>query len=308
MPCALVEKAVFGLLRICQCLLLYKENLADELLRSLHFVLKLNDRVAHTYCEHITQEVTWLVKANATHIRSQMGWHTIINLLSITARHPDVSETGFDALIFIMSQEVHLSPANYILCADASRQFAEFRHGQAERSLHALDLMAGSISCLSRWSHETKGEETAEKVSRDIGEMWLRLVQGLKKVCLDMREEVRNHTLTSLQRCLKGVIDGVNLDLPQAAWLQCFDMVVFTLLDDLLEISQNHFTKDYRNIEGTLVLAMKLLSKVFLQLLHDLSQLTTFCKLWLGVFTSMEKYMKAKIKGKRSEKLQDLVP
>ncbi|KAF6154503.1 hypothetical protein GIB67_028395, partial [Kingdonia uniflora] len=76
-----------------------------------------------------------------------------------------------------------------------------------------------------------------------------------------MREEVRNHTLTSLQRCLMGVVDGVNLDLPQAAWLQCFDMVVFTLLDDLLEILQNHFTKDYRNIEGTLVLAMKLLSK-----------------------------------------------
>ncbi|KAF6162525.1 hypothetical protein GIB67_003071 [Kingdonia uniflora] len=257
MPCALVEKAVFGLLLICQRLLPYKKNLADELLWSLHFVLKLNDRVAHTYCEHITQEVTRLVKANATHIRSQMGWHTIINLLSITARHPDASETGFDVLIIIMSQG---------------------------------------------------GEEAAEKVFRDIGEMWLRLVQGLRKVCLDMREEVRNHTLTSLQRCLMGVVDGVYLDLPQAAWLQCFDMVVFTLLDDLLELSQNHFTKDYRNIEGTLVLAMKLLSKVFLQLLHDLSQLTTFCKLWLGVLTSMEKYMKAKIKGKRSKKLQDLVP
>ncbi|KAF6154505.1 hypothetical protein GIB67_028397 [Kingdonia uniflora] len=171
MPCALVEKTVFGFLRICQRLLPYKDNLADELLRSLHFVLKLNDRVAHTYCEHITQEVTGLVKANATHIRSQMEWHTIINLLSITARHPDASETGFDTLIFIMSQGVHLSPANYILCVDASRQFAEFRHGLAERSLHALDLMAGSISCLSPWSHETKGEEAAEKVSRDIGEM-----------------------------------------------------------------------------------------------------------------------------------------
>ncbi|KAF6137057.1 hypothetical protein GIB67_030821 [Kingdonia uniflora] len=307
-PCALVEKAVFGLLRICQRLLPYKENLADELLRSLQLVSKLNDRVAHAYCEHITQEVTHLVKANAAHIKSQMGWRTIISLLSITARHPDASETGFDAFIFIMSEGAHLSPANYVLCVDASKQFAESRHGQAERSLHALDLMAGSISCLARWSHETKGEEAAEKVSRDIGEMWLRLVQGLRKVCLDMREEVRNHALTSLQRCLTGVVDGVNLGLPHAAWLQCFDMVVFTLLDDLLEISQSHSTKDYRNIEGTLVLALKLLSKVFLLLLHDLSQLTTFCKLWLGVLSRMEKYMKAKIKGKRSEKLQDLVP
>ncbi|KAF6159530.1 hypothetical protein GIB67_032301 [Kingdonia uniflora] len=96
MPCALVEKAVFKLLRICQRLLPYKENLADELFRSLHLVLKHNDRV-------------------------------------------------------------HLSPTNYVLCVDASRQFVESRHGQAEWSFHALDLKAGSISCLSRRSHETKG-------------------------------------------------------------------------------------------------------------------------------------------------------
>ncbi|ONK64792.1 uncharacterized protein A4U43_C07F29970 [Asparagus officinalis] len=74
MPCALVEKAVFGLLRICQRLLPYKENLADELLRSLQLVLKLDARVADAYCENITQEVTRLVKANATHIKSHTGW------------------------------------------------------------------------------------------------------------------------------------------------------------------------------------------------------------------------------------------
>ncbi|KAK4371058.1 hypothetical protein RND71_010533 [Anisodus tanguticus] len=46
MPCALIEKAIFGLLRICLRLLPYKENLADELLRSLQLVLKLDARVA----------------------------------------------------------------------------------------------------------------------------------------------------------------------------------------------------------------------------------------------------------------------
>ncbi|PIA47500.1 hypothetical protein AQUCO_01400263v1 [Aquilegia coerulea] len=308
MPCALVEKAVFGLLRICQRLLPYKENLADELLRSLQLVLKLDARVADAYCENITQEVMRLVKANATHIRSQMGWRTITALLSITARHPEASEAGFEALTFIMSDGVHLSPANYILSVDAARQFAESRVGQADRSLRALDLMEGSLACLARWSRETKeaaGEEAATKVSLDIGEMWLRLVQGLRKVCLDQREDIRTHALLSLQRCLMGVED---LSLPHALWLQCFDLVIFTMLDDLLEIAQGHSPKDYRNMEGTLVLAMKLLSKVFLQLLPDLSQLTAFCKLWLGVLSRMEKYMKAKVRGKKSEKLQELVP
>ncbi|KAK9126112.1 hypothetical protein Scep_014958 [Stephania cephalantha] len=308
MPCALVEKAVFGLLKICQRLLPYKENLADDLLRSLQLVLKLDARVADAYCEHITQEVMRLVKANATHIRSQMGWRTITSLLSITARHPEASEAGFEALTFIMADGAHLSPVNYVLCVDASRQFAESRVGQADRSIRALDLMSGSVVCLAQWFREAKeagGEEAVTKVSQDIGEMWLRLVQGLRKVCLDQREDVRNHALSSLQRCLMGV-DGVRL--PQSSWLQCFDMVIFTMLDDLLEIAQGHSPKDYRNMEGTLVLAMKLLSKVFLQLLHDLSQLAAFCKLWLGVLSRMEKYMKVKVRGKRSEKLQELVP
>ncbi|XP_050236466.1 ARF guanine-nucleotide exchange factor GNOM [Mercurialis annua] len=309
MPCALVEKAVFGLLRICQRLLPYKENLADELLRSLQLVLKLDARVADAYCEQITQEVSRLVKANATHIRSGMGWRTITSLLSITARHPEASEAGFEALIFIMSDGTHLLPANYVLCLDAARQFAESRVAQAERSVRALDLMAGSVDCLARWSHEAKkamGEEEATKLLQDIGEMWLRLVQGLRKVCLDQREEIRNHAVLSLQKCLTTVVDEINL--PHGLWLQCFDLVIFTMLDDLLEIAQGHSQKDFRNMDGTLIIAVKLLSKVFLQLLDDLAQLTTFCKLWLGVLSRMEKYLKVKVRGKKSEKLQEVVP
>ncbi|GLU09481.1 hypothetical protein SLE2022_334170 [Rubroshorea leprosula] len=307
MPCALVEKAVFGLLRICQRLLPYKENLADELLRSLQLVLKLDARVADAYCEQITQEVSRLVKANANHIRSQMGWRTITSLLSITARHPEASEAGFDALSFIMSEGAHLLPANYVLCVDAARQFAEARVGQAERSVRALDLMAGSVDCLTRWANEAKEEmeeDDASKMLQDIGDMWLRLVQGLRKVCLEQREEVRNHALQSLQKCLTG---GNGIQLSHGIWLQCFDVVIFTMLDDLLEIAIGQSQKDYRNMEGTLIIAMKLLSKVFLQLVHELSQLSTFCKMWLGVLSRMEKYMKVKVRGKKSEKLQEIV-
>ncbi|RAL37626.1 hypothetical protein DM860_000320 [Cuscuta australis] len=308
MPCALVEKAVFGLLRICQRLLPYKDDLGDELLRSLQLVLKLDARVADAYCEQITQEVSRLVKANPGHIRSQTGWRTIASLLSITARHLEASEVGFDALMFIMSDGAHLSPANYVLCIDAARQFAESRVGQADRSVTAIDLMVGSISCLASWSRDAReamAETEALKLSQDIGEMWLRLIQGLRKVCLDQREEVRNHALLSLQACLTGVDD---IYLPHGLWLQCFDMVIFTVCDDLVDISQGHSQKDYRNMEGTLVIALKVMTKVFLTLLPKLSQLTTFSKLWRGVLNRMEKYMKVKVRNKRSEKLQEMVP
>eukprot|EP00250_Pteridium_aquilinum_P019517 c24462_g1_i2 orf=823-4416(-) len=92
LPCLLVEKAVFGLLRICQRLLPYKEELGEELLRSLQVILKLDARVADALCERITQEIMQLVKANVRHIKSAMCWRTVSSLLSITARHLEASE------------------------------------------------------------------------------------------------------------------------------------------------------------------------------------------------------------------------
>lgn len=80
------------------------------------------------------------------------------------------------------------------------------------------------------------------------------------------------------------------------------------MLDDLLEIAKGHSPKEYRNMESTLHYAMKLLSKLFLQLLDQLSSLPNFRKLWLGVLSCMEKYMNAKLRGKRNEKLQELIP
>lgn len=308
MPCTLVEKAVFGLLRICQRLLPYKENLTDELLKSLQLVLKLDARVADAYCEQITQEVMHLVKANAMQIRSHMGWRTIISLVSITARHPEASESGFETLSYIMSEGAHLSPANYVLCVNAARQFAESRVGNVDRSVKSLDLMSGSVVCLVTWFYQTKeaaGEETAVKMAQDILEMWMRLVQGLRKVCVDQREEVRNHAIVLLQRCLTGV-DGISI--PTELWLQCFDLVIFTLLDELPEMAQQQSAKEYRSMEGSMILSLKLLSKAFLQALVDLSQSTSFCQLWLKVLGCMEKYMKMRFRGKRSEKIHELVP
>ncbi|WOG93287.1 hypothetical protein DCAR_0312568 [Daucus carota subsp. sativus] len=308
MPCMLVEKAVFGLLRICQRLLPYKENLTDELLKSLQLVLKLDARVADAYCEHITQEVMRLVKANAMQIRSHMGWRTITSLLSITARHPEASEVGFETLEFIMADGAHLLPANYVLCINASRQFAESRVGNVDRSLKSLNLMSESVTCLVSWSsktNETVGEEVASKLKQDIGEMWLRLVQGVRKVCLDPREKVRNHAISILERSLTGV-DGI--DILNDLWLLCFDQVIFALLDDLLELAKESSPKDYLKMEGSLVLSLKLLSKVFLQLLPRISQLTTFSNLWLKVLNHFKIYMKLKFRGKRCEKIHELVP
>ncbi|KAI0513387.1 hypothetical protein KFK09_009404 [Dendrobium nobile] len=74
---------------------------------------------------------------------------------------------------------------------------------------------------------------------------------------------------------------------------------------DQREESQSQ--KNYRNMEAILMHAVKLPSKTFLHLLQELSRLSSFCKLRLGILSRMEKYMKVKVKGKRSEKIQELV-
>ncbi|KMZ60859.1 SEC7-like guanine nucleotide exchange family protein [Zostera marina] len=305
MPCPLVEKAVFGLFKICQRLIPYNENLADELLKSLQLILKLDTQVADAYRENITQEVTRLVKANATRIKSHMGWKTITDLLSITARYLESSEAGFEVVTFIMTDGAFLTPANYILFVDSARQFAESRVSLTDRSIRALGLMADSTACLVRWSLDTNpGIEGIDKTYDPIKEMWSHLVKGLRKMCLDPRDEVRNQGLSSLIKCMIGM-DGICIT---SQWQQSFDTVVFGLLDDLLKITQQgQSPKEYKNIETTLVLAMKFLSKLFLHFLKDLSALSGFCKLWLGVLDRMDKYMNVKFRGK-SEKLHELIP
>lgn len=300
-PCALVEKAVYGLLKICHHLIPCQENLTDdELLRSLQLILKLDARVADAYCENITLEVAKLVKSNARYIKSHNGWRTITSLLSITAKHPEASEAGFEALSFIMSEGAHLSLANYVLCIEASRQFAESRVGPTDRSVHALNLMADSAKCLSRWFKEAEeiGEE-GEQIQEGIREMWMRLMNGIKKACVDQRDEVRNRGISSLQRC---IFAADVMFMPLSCWLQCFEVIIFPVLDELFEYA-------YQNMEETLVLAMKLLSKVFLQLLEELSKSSSFEELWFELLSRMEKCMKVKVRGgKRSEKLQELIP
>jgi golgi-specific brefeldin A-resistance guanine nucleotide exchange factor 1 len=60
-------------------------------------------------------------------------------------------------------------------------------------------------------------------------------------------------------------------------------------------------------MEVSLLHAVKLLCKVFLQSLKDISAQSSFAKLWLEVLNMIEKFMKVKVRG-RTEKLQEAIP
>ena len=80
-----------------------------------------------------------------------------------------------------------------------------------------------------------------------------------------------------------------------------------TLLDELLDLAVRH-PKEFKGMDNTLVLIMKCLSKIYLQFLGQLVKLPAFQTLWFQVLNRMEMYIKAKFRGKHSEKLQELIP
>eukprot|EP00271_Cylindrocystis_brebissonii_P001385 TRINITY_DN11653_c0_g1_i1.p1 TRINITY_DN11653_c0_g1~~TRINITY_DN11653_c0_g1_i1.p1 ORF type:complete len:1561 (-),score=232.21 TRINITY_DN11653_c0_g1_i1:253-4377(-) len=343
-PGPLVEKAVLGLLRFCQRLLPYKEDLADELLLSLHLLQKLDSKVADALCVRITQEVVQLLRANHTvHIRSTPAWQAVCLQLKITARHPEAASVGFEGLRLILANEPLVTPTNYGPCLEAVGEFADSWVGGIERSVWALDLMggqgeggqaAGLLACLLKWSQghpvvdDFEGWTVIQKVDRESGvseetsptsmdapgkgtgelrDMWLQLAHGIRAACGDQREEVRSHAVTCLQRCL---VAAEPMKLPNTVWLICFDQIVFALLDDLLYIAVRRNATEVGGMEGTMLQALKLLSKVFLfclPLVRTLPQ-TQFRKLWYEVLGRMEMYMKARVKAGGSGHLEELVP
>ncbi|GBG74811.1 hypothetical protein CBR_g19322 [Chara braunii] len=338
-PGPLVEKAVFELLRTGLRLMSLSEEVAEELLRSLQLILRLDAKVADSLCERIASDILQLLKVNFHHIRSPMGWRTVCSLLAKTARHPDAAETGFDALTFIMSDSSHITQANFLACLETGLAFAEARVGGVDRSMRALTLVGGLVGNLTRWATAlgdggsgglggTMGGGGAgyggggaglgaddaayiqEAGRKELLDFWTRLVRGVRLVCIEPREDVRDHALLCLQRSLLAA-DAI-VPMPVLCG-PAFDQVVFPVLDELLDIAQGQSPKEYRGMEATLRKAMALLSRIFLHFLHHLAGSPGFQPLWLAVLERMERYMRlATSQGRRGgllyEQLAENIP
>lgn len=135
---SLVERAVLGLLRVCQRLLPYKEEIADELLRSLHLIFKLEPKAAEDLAVVITGEVLGMVKSSATYIKSEWGWNTVCTLLKAASHHPGAFPMAFEALC-VITGEGHLTADNFAPCLQTAMGFIDnhVQHDTAEQATQA---------------------------------------------------------------------------------------------------------------------------------------------------------------------------
>ncbi|GJP74508.1 hypothetical protein CLOP_g5075 [Closterium sp. NIES-67] len=334
-PTALVEKAVFGLLRLCRRLVPYKEDVADELLRSLHLILRLDARLADVLCERITKELLLLVQAHAAaaaaataaatataagfpssfpaspgalsresgHIRSAAAWRTLCSLLAVAARHPDAAAAGFEALRFAMedgsgapslqltASSLHRAmsrargeegprsvlPASLLPCLDAAVEFVESRAGGPERSVKALDLLLGLLRPLQQCMADVMGLEAVEICEggegerqaqlKEVWDAWSKLVSVLARAGTEQREAVRNAAIVGTQQVL---LAAGGLGVPVRMQVRCLEEVALPLLDGLLDSATREKPREFKGMEGSLSLALKLLTSTFLSLLPHL--------------------------------------
>jgi len=152
--------------------------------------------------------------------------------------------------------------------------------------MHQLHTKAGEI--YKKWmehSDDNSDGNMQNEAAHLWDSCWCPLLQGIARLCCDARRQVRSHALTFLQRAL------LNHDLNTLTgkeWESCFNKVIFPLLSKLLE---NISPVDPDGMEETRMRAAALLSKVFLQHLVPLLDLSTFTALWLTILDFMDKYM-----------------
>ncbi|KVH93928.1 Armadillo-like helical [Cynara cardunculus var. scolymus] len=329
-PNPFAEKAITALMRICIKLLASKSNekQSEELLfKSINLMWKLDREILDTCNEFIIQSITKILNKYSSNLLSQLGWKTVLHLLSITGRHPETYDRGVEALINLMADGTGISIANYPYCIDCAFGFVALRNSPVDKNMRLMDLMADSVKLIVdrlRNGYSDPGSNPSINSSASLDEnmkylasttnmsmnLFVKLGEALRKTSLARREEVRNYAVSSLQ---KSFMNAQELYFTPTNIINCFNLVIFAMVDDLHEKMLEYSTRENaeretRSMEGTLKLAMEVLVDVYLQYLKLLMESSGFKTFWLGILRRMDTCMKADLGTYGESKIKEQVP
>ncbi|XP_059638176.1 ARF guanine-nucleotide exchange factor GNL2 [Cornus florida] len=331
-PIPFAEKAIIALIKICLKLLSSHQDdkLSEEVIfKSINLMWKLDKEVLDTCCEFITKSVSKIIINHPSNLQTQLGWKSVLHLLSITGRHTETYDLGVETLITFMSEGNHVSRTNYAYCIDCAFGFVALKNSPQEKNMKILDLMSDSVNLLIQWfksgysdpgsipslmsntsSSSIEENSKALSYSNFTIHLFLKLGESLRKTSLARREEIRNHAVTSLQ---KSFTLAEELYFTPINCINCFNLVIFAMVDDLhekmLEYSRReNAEREMRSMEGTLKIAMELMTDVYLQFLKPISVSPGFRTFWLGILRRMDTCMKADLGEYGESKLHEVVP
>ncbi|CAL5397059.1 unnamed protein product [Camellia sinensis] len=331
-PVPFAEKAIVALLKICLKLLssYQPEKLPEELIfKSINLMWKLDKEIIDTSCEFLAQSVSKIIIDYPANLHTQMGWKSVLHLLSVTGRHPETYDLAVETLISLMSDGNNVSRTNYAYCIDCAFGFIALKNTPSEKNMKIMDLMADSVNMLIQWyksGYSDPGSSVSmvsntscsslEENLKSLGStsftvnLFVKLGEALRKTSLARREEIRNHAISALQ---KSFTLAEELYFTPANCINCFNLVIFAMVDDLhekmLEYSRReNAEREMRSMEGTLKIAMELLTEVYLQFLKPISENSGFRTFWLGILRRMDTCMKAELGEYGNSKVQEIIP
>jgi len=269
----LVEKGVFGLLRICQRLVPYKEDVADELLRSLSLILKLDAKVADILAAQLFAELLHLVKGSPDRIQTEFCWRTFSAILRVGAHHLEASPAGFEILeIFVHGAEI--KEENLVPLLDAVQAFIEGHAGGEDQSMKAMDQLMNVVSKVKAWPASDK-----------LFGYWVKAVNVAKQACTDSRPQVRNHACVMLQQIL---LSSYSMGHTGEQWGDVMKNVVLATVNTLVTHVKKRKQQEYPDMDKTARIAVLMLSKAFLQFLPSLADLECFSDIWLELLSILD--------------------
>jgi len=275
----LVEKGVFGLLRICQRLVPYKEDIADELLRSLQLVLKLDAKVADILAAEIFSELLQLVKASTGRIKTESCWTTFCSLLRVSAHHSEASPAGFEILENLVKSYA-VTKANLVPLLEVLLAFIDAHAGGEEQSIKAVELVMNiGDTVVKNWKPSDFGTDSG------LFTQWLKLVEVPKRACVDYRPAVRNQACILLQSLL---LSSYSMEYTGEQWGEVMRNVVLSIANDLVTAVKKNRGHEYPEMDKTARIAVLMLSKCFLQYLPSLVDLPEFSQVWMEALSILD--------------------
>ena len=324
----LIERAVLGLLRICQRLLPYKEDIASMLMDSLALTSKISPQVIWSLSEVVAREVLLLVRSCGPYVQTESGWRTVTVLIHNTAQRQEAAPASFEALNIACRNPAIVSGESYMplleVCLQLIDRFKVKNTSAALKFLDCADVLfawlpqKGSLQengfCTNSSSGALHPSDSITFVSESkvlqpkmlsdesLVDLWLTSVGVMARgLCREESKEIRDTSIASLHRTL---LASSNLGLPPELWIQTIQELLAPLVVDLAQLATNsRQMKKYAGIEKSVRLAVNMLTKVMIQYTAEITLDHDFYTVWRVVLDSLQDCMNV-----RHEAVLEAVP
>ncbi|KAJ3208352.1 GDP/GTP exchange factor for ARF [Dinochytrium kinnereticum] len=303
------------------------DEMVSRVFESLDLLSNLPPEAFNIVAEQVMAGILSLVKLDQTIISRHSRWTSVLHLLSATATHPEAIKSGFEIACILVNEnsDSMVSVENFGECVDlfigfasaagsiiASAERAAAQGGEtngrligSDHSIERNPSRNGSPKTPRRSLVTGKGGtanyavEIAVKSMEKLFKLQFKIPRLIQQTGI-RQERVRQHALTLLQRALLSAeLESGTFGVPgfeitsstMETWVDCFENVIFPLLDELLK--PEVYKLDPTGMDETRMRASALLCKIFLQYLQRMSKYKDLPRLWVHILNYMKRYMQS---------------